>query len=650
MGLTRQALAIPAVRRIVLAFFAVTLGEWVLGTAVAIDAYDDGGALAVGLVGLRFVPAAVTSLAAARLGERFGRRRVLTATALVRSSAAVAVAIALATGMPFGLVLALVWIDAAAGSAYRPAQAGLLPALVATPGQLTAAAILSSNAKASGQVLGALAGGLLVVVLAAPGAVATAAGLYGVAAVLTALAARGRTTRPRLRSGGPVDDLRRMLGAARVLNGEPEMRRLAAWSCARSLIRGMWVSLGVVASLTILGMGDSGFGLLMAAAGIGTVISVPLTAGLVGRRQLALPLAIGLALCCLPIAAIGLVSGPALALAAMVAWGAGMTFSDVGVQALLNRIVPPSKLGQVVGLVESAKLLAEGLGSIMAPALVALFGIRGALLGGGLMMFALLLADLRGFWAIDRRAVGRVDVLELARGVPLFAPLRVDGLEAVVAPLVCVDLPAGQAVIHQDSIGSRWFLVAAGTLEVIVDGYRINEIGRGGSFGERGLLRDEPRTATVRATSDVSLLALERADFLRAVMGEDDGETFTQAAAPLSAVDVLLHQHLLRDLDAQRREELAGAVMTVSLARGETLFSQGDEDDRYFVVLDGEVEIRTDGGLRRVLAAGDGFGEIAVLHRVARTATAVARSAVRLAVVPGDGLRGALDDDSGRSA
>jgi CRP-like cAMP-binding protein/predicted MFS family arabinose efflux permease len=626
-GPTRQALAIPAVRHIVLAFHALTLGEWVLGTAVAISAYEDGGALAVGLVGFRFAPAALASLATALLGDRFGRRRVLTATALVRASVAVAVAVALAAGLPFAVVLALVWIDAAAGSAYRPAQAGLLPALVATPGQLTAAAILSSNAKTSGQVLGALAGGLLIATLTAPSAVAVAVALYGSAAALTALAARGRQRRSHPRGDGPREHVRRMLLGIHALNGDPETRRIAAWSCARSLIRGLWVSLGVVASLTILGMGESGFGLMMAAAGAGTIVSIPLTAALVGRRLLARPFATGLALCCLPVAAIGLTSDPALALGLMVAWGIGMTLADVGAQALLNRVVPSSEIARVVGLMESAKLLAEGLGSLLAPALVIALGIRGALLGGGLAVFVLLLAGLRGFWAIDRRAVGRVDLLDLLRGVPLFARLRVDRLEAVVAPLVSVEVPAGREVIRQHLPGTRWYLICDGELEIVVDGYVINRVARGDSFGARGLLRDELHSATVRATADVSLLALERADFLCAVTGDDDCE-----------------QPMLGELERPAVDELASGVGMLSLDPGETLFSEGDEDDRYFVILDGEIEIHAGGQRRRVLAPGDGFGEIAVLYGKARTTSAVARTPVRLVAVAGEKLREWLAD------
>jgi len=612
-GLTREAFAIPAIRRLVVAFHALTLGEWVLGTAVAISAYKGGGALAVGLVGFRFAPAALASFATALLGERFGRRRVLTATALVRAAIAIAIALALTVGMPFEIVLALVWIDAAAGSAYRPAQAGLLPALVNTPGQLTAATILSSNAKTSGQVLGALVGGLLIAALSAPIVVSVAVGLYGVAVVLTALVWRARQPRSHSRNGGSREHLRRMLAGVRALNGDPETRRIAAWSCARSLIRGLWVSLGVVASLTILGMEEPGFGLLMAAAGVGTVVSIPLTSALVGRRLLARPFVIGLALCCLPIAAIAFVSDPLLALALMVAWGVGMTLADVGAQALLNRVVAPSELARVVGLMESAKLLAEGLGSLFGPALVALFGIRGALLGGGLAVFALLLACLRGFWAIDHRAVGRAKLLELVRRVPLFASLRVDGLEAVVSPLVSVEVPAGREVIRQGAVGTRWYLVSDGELEIIVDGHVIDHATPGDSFGARGLLYDHPHSATLRATDDVVLLALERADFLRAATGGEESET-------------------LPDAPHDETDEL-------SLASGETLFTEGEEDDRFFVILDGQIEIHAAGKRRRVLAPGDGFGELAALRGVARTTTAIARTPVRLMTITGAKLR-----------
>jgi CRP-like cAMP-binding protein len=86
---------------------------------------------------------------------------------------------------------------------------------------------------------------------------------------------------------------------------------------------------------------------------------------------------------------------------------------------------------------------------------------------------------------------------------------------------------------------------------------------------------------------------------------------------------------------------LAQAGTPYELAEGETLFLAGDADDRYFVILAGAIDIRS--GERRVpLSAGDGFGEIAVLHGTPRTASATAATATTVVGIPGAAPRDAL--------
>jgi hypothetical protein len=123
-----------AIRGVVVGFAAITLAEWVLGTTVAVHAYGEGGALAVAWVGFRFVPAALAGLWTTQLADHARHRRVLSLTAATRAMLTGLAAIALAIGLPFAIVIGLVWLDAAAGSGYRPAQAALLPALARSPG------------------------------------------------------------------------------------------------------------------------------------------------------------------------------------------------------------------------------------------------------------------------------------------------------------------------------------------------------------------------------------------------------------------------------------------------------------------------------------------------------------------------------------
>src|SRR5579862_4473469 len=81
---SRTALRHRPIRSVVAGFAALTLGEWVLGTTVAIHAYTVGGALAVGFVGFRFAPAAIAGVWTTQLAEHPWRQRVLALTATLR--------------------------------------------------------------------------------------------------------------------------------------------------------------------------------------------------------------------------------------------------------------------------------------------------------------------------------------------------------------------------------------------------------------------------------------------------------------------------------------------------------------------------------------------------------------------------------------
>jgi CRP-like cAMP-binding protein len=161
---------------------------------------------------------------------------------------------------------------------------------------------------------------------------------------------------------------------------------------------------------------------------------------------------------------------------------------------------------------------ALALGSIVAPAVVGLVGPRAALFAVGLILPVLALVAWRRLAAIDRSAPGPAAELALIDSVPMLTPLSLAAKEHLATSLIPVSVSAADVVIREGEAGDRFYIVADGELEVV--GERLHVTARPGDhFGEIALLRDVPRTATVRAIVDSELYALERSDFLAAVCG-----------------------------------------------------------------------------------------------------------------------------------
>jgi CRP-like cAMP-binding protein len=110
----------------------------------------------------------------------------------------------------------------------------------------------------------------------------------------------------------------------------------------------------------------------------------------------------------------------------------------------------------------------------------------------------------------------------ILRACPVFAPLPLATTEGLARRLKSIDVSAGTDVITQGQAGDRFYLIADGEVEIWQDGVLLRRQGPGESFGEIALLRQVPRTATVRASRDTHLLAVDREPFLMSVTGHAD--------------------------------------------------------------------------------------------------------------------------------
>jgi MFS family permease len=311
-------------------------------------------------------------------------------------------------------------------------------------------------------------------------------------------------------------------------------------------VRGLLTTLIVVASIELLALGETGVGWLNGAIGAGGFVGALASLALAGRSRLAPAFALALVGWGAPIALIGAIPVAWLGIAALVVVGTSNALLDVAGFTLLQRVTPNRSRGAVFQLLEGGIGLGVAAGGIVAPLLIELAGVRGALVATGVVLPVVALVTWSRVERLDREAVVPTRELGLLRGIPLFAPLPLTAIERLASSLQAVDVATGERLIREGEIGDRYYVVATGELDVTREGIRLRTCGPGAGVGEIALLRRVPRTATVTATRPTSLLALEAADFLAAVTGHSGSgaaaervivERLTRSSAVAEGVD-----------------------------------------------------------------------------------------------------------------
>jgi MFS family permease len=502
-------------RRSELAWGAAITAEWAHFVALGVFAYDVGGTVAVGIAGLvRLLPAALVAPFAASLGDRFRRERFLVGVALVGSAALAGSAAAYYAGKNEVLVFVLSGLVGLASTLVRPALQALLPSLARTPQELIAANSATSTVEGLGTLVGPLAAGVLVSLADVGVVFAVGSVAFAAAAVLFArVRVEGRV------HAAPASAVRGALRSAfsgfETALRERRPRLVIGLVFAQAFVRGCLNVLIVVTVFEVLDADPGAVGYLTAALGVGGLIGAFGSLAVV-RHRLAVPFGLALVFWGLPIALVAPRPDLALTLVLLAIVGAANSVEDVALFTLIQRIVPDDVLTRVLAVVWAAAMGAVALGSVAAPALVEVAGPRRALVVVGAILPLLTLLSWRGLVEIDKTVAAPTAELALVDAVPMFAPLSIAAKEYMARRLVSVPVSAGDVVIRAGDPGDRFYIVADGEFDVLADGAD-RKMGGGDYFGEIALLRDVPRTATIRAVADGQLYALERADFLAAV-------------------------------------------------------------------------------------------------------------------------------------
>ena len=526
----------PDLRRAQLAFGSAYAAEWALTVALGVVAFRDGGTTAVGIVALiRMLPSALVAPFATAVADRVRRDRVLIWIGVMRATAVGAAAVVMAVDLSAVFVYLLAVIATIPFTAFRPAHSALLPALCETPKELTAANASRGLLDSASTLIGPLLAALLLDVSGPEAVFVLTAGLALWSAFLVSLI--DYEPAPREAPPAPIRVAADTAEGLRAIAAQRDVTMLFGLGAVQAVTRGALNVFTVVVAIELLETGEPGVGILTAAVGVGAVVGSLGASVLVGSRRLAAYTGLGIALWGTPLAMIGVFPSELLALGMLAIVGAGNALVDLGYFTLFPRLMPDEVLARVFGALESLVALAVGLGSIITPLLIHLFGIKGALVAIGLMTPAVVALAWSRLARVDEGLGAQADIIDRLRQVTMLRPLPVSTIEHLARSVREESFAPAATVIEQGQVGDSFYVIVSGEVEVEENGRPLSLLSDGDCFGEIALLRDVPRTTTVRARTRLRLYALDRRHFVPTVSGysESAAEAATVVETRLAA-------------------------------------------------------------------------------------------------------------------
>ena len=541
----RSVFSNPALRRIELALAGSMIGDWAYATAVVVWAYGVGGARLVGIwMAVRYLLMAIVSPLGASLADRLPRKLVLIGSDLVRAALAVIAAIALFTDAPDAVIIVVATVLSLVGCIFRPAQMAWMPSLTRRPEELTAANGASSTIESLAFFLGPALGALLVTATSVQVVFLLNAATFLLSALLVwgIHPIAGPTPGDEGKDadedeGGPQEGmLSEMAGGFRHIARDRDLVMVAILVCTQTIVAGATAVFGVVLAVDILDTGPQGVGIIDSVFGVGAILGGFYAIGRATRNRLASDLALGTVLWSLPLLLIVAYPSPVTVFASAILLGFGNPLVDVNFATIVQRLTPDAVLGRVFGAYEGALIAGMALGSAVTPFLISSFGLQWALAILALVVGIPALAFIPRCLRLDG-TLRAPEGTTLLRGISIFSPLSPVKIESLAGSLTTETAAAGTAVVREGDVSDRFLVIVSGRVEVTQDGEHVRFEGPGEFFGEIGLLRDVPRTATVTAIEDTTLYSLARDDFLDAVRGVDES---------LAAADDVVMRRLAR--------------------------------------------------------------------------------------------------------
>jgi CRP-like cAMP-binding protein len=224
----------------------------------------------------------------------------------------------------------------------------------------------------------------------------------------------------------------------------------------------------------------------------------------------------------------------------------------------------------------------------------------------------------------EPRYAEALSALDALASVDLFRDFTVEKCREFLTIARPESHPAGALVIGQGERGDKFYIIQAGEASVAKDGVLITHYREGDFFGETALVTGAPRSADVRARTALTLLAVEKHDFLSFLRGTDLVPALGRLAKnrDLPSWELMGENGVLRGLRAKHRTRLQASLEHRVLSEGDVLWEVGAPPDGAWLLDDAEVLLD---GRRVGRAAFLADADALLRNRPARLRAVVAR-------------------------
>jgi ATP-binding cassette subfamily B protein len=213
-----------------------------------------------------------------------------------------------------------------------------------------------------------------------------------------------------------------------------------------------------------------------------------------------------------------------------------------------------------------------------------------------------------------------------------FSCLSDGALKAISLKLDKEEFSSGEEIIKEGEPADAFYLVSRGSVEVNKKNEwgqtaKISVVGHGDGFGEMALLTCSPRSCSVNAKTDVTLLKLLKTDF-------DEIVSMNSTLSNILGDRIKSYNHYNRIKALQPFALLSPEKLSAFTSRlndkeyspGDKIIAEGEKGDLYYIIKSGSVTVfkkSIEGEVEQVatLNKGEGFGEEALISNTMRNAT-----------------------------